>query len=118
MRNKRRRTPSVGPAGLSPFEERAEAVLALVGRPHPRGALVERASVALSGPEAALLPAHRRGAGAEELCDDVIRAGRDLADQSDPQSDLGPEALAGQDVAASGPRSDLREHEGRDDRGD
>src|SRR5262245_11474587 len=107
MRNRRRRTPLVDPGGLCPFQERAQAVLALLARPHPGGELGEGASVARIGPDEALRLANGRGAGAEELCDDVIGAGRDLADQSDPQSDLGPEALAGQDVAARGPRSDL-----------
>ena len=86
---------------------RIRAASSASARPSPGSGRTSRfASRTAAGPEA------------EELGDDVVRARSDLADEADAERDIGPEALARQDVAARGARADLREHERRDDRGD
>src|SRR5215204_3041535 len=88
-RNSRRRTPSVGPAGLSPLEERAQSVLALVAGPHACGELGKRPPVARIGLDESFRLAHGFGACGNQFRDHVLRARRDLADEADAQRIVG-----------------------------
>ena len=102
-------TPSVGPGGLSPLEESAEAVLALVARPHPRRELGECATVARIRPHQPLRLPHGFGARGEQFRDHVAprRVAISLTRPIRKRS-LGAEALAGEQVTARCSRPDLR----------
>ncbi len=70
----------------------------------------------------ALRLSHRLGTGSQQRVDDgghgLARIGGHLVHEPDPESDVGPEPLAGEEPAASSAGWNLREDERGDDRGD